>query len=244
MTSKRKTPPPPASDPDEAGPSSKRRKVERRPAGELRDKAKTPSKKEKKVEANKSDPGAVKRPKIIKLTPARPFPKVPPSSNATGPYSARAEGKNLVCITRRVELGAYLRRCVDMIKEDGYRTLRLHAMGAAIPHALMLATSLPATLPFPPDEIKTSILTGTVRCVDEVIPDVEDEEEDEGGTRTRDKSCIDVSIVIGDGVKVDAKSRKKVGATKATAAMAPKEQGGKAQGPTKPLLPTKSSTST
>jgi ribonuclease P/MRP protein subunit RPP20 len=124
-----------------------------------------------------------------------------------------------------------------------YRNLRLHAMGAAIPHALMLATSLPATLPFPSDEIKTSILTGTVRCIDEVIPDVADEEDDEGGTRTRDKSCIDVSIVIGDGVKVDAKGRKKVGATKAAAAVAPKEQGGKAQGTTKPLLPTKPSTS-
>ena len=124
-----------------------------------------------------------------------------------------------------------------------YRTIRLHAMGAAIPHALMLATSLPATLSFPSDEMKTSIVTGTVRCVDEVIPDVEEEEVDEGGTRMRDKSCIDISFVIGDGVKVDAKARKKIGATNPVTVTAPKVRVDKVQGTTKLSIPCKSTAS-
>jgi len=177
----------------------------------------------------------------VKLTPPRPFPKVPTSSNATGPYSARADGKNLLCITRHVELGAYVTHILAM--SFRYRTIRLHAMGAAIPHALMLATSLPVTLSFPSDEMKTSIVTGTITCVDEVIPDVEDEEEDEGGTRTRDKSCIDISFVIGDGIKVDAKARKKVGVSNPVATAAPKVRVEKAQGTTKLIIPSKSTTS-
>lgn len=62
---------------------------------------------------------AVKKPKIKKLTPPRPFPTVPTSASATGPRSAHSEGKNYICITRKTPLGAYLRRCKDVILEDG-----------------------------------------------------------------------------------------------------------------------------
>ena len=61
-----------------------------------------------------------KRPRIKKLTPPRPFPTVPASVSATGPRSARSEGKNYICITRNTPLAAYLRRCKDVVLEDGW----------------------------------------------------------------------------------------------------------------------------
>ena len=60
------------------------------------------------------------KPKIIKLKPARPCPTVPTSSSATVPKSRRAEGRNEICVTRRTELGSYLRQCRDVLTKDGY----------------------------------------------------------------------------------------------------------------------------
>ena len=57
--------------------------------------------------------------KVRKLVPPRPFPTVPASVSATGPRSAHPEGKNYICVTRRTELGAYLRRCKDVFIKDG-----------------------------------------------------------------------------------------------------------------------------
>ncbi|KIK54498.1 hypothetical protein GYMLUDRAFT_901014 [Collybiopsis luxurians FD-317 M1] len=146
---------------------------------------------------SQSGPSETKpRQRIKKLTPARPFPSVPTSASATGPRSAHTEGKNLICITRKTSLAAYMRRCKDIILKDGYKTLRLSAMGAAIPLLLQLSLALPPILPFSPDEIHTEILTGTVEVQDEIIPD--DEEEDIS-YRTRGKSTLKIDIVIGDG---------------------------------------------
>lgn len=61
-----------------------------------------------------------------KLAPPRPFPTVPTSVSATGPRSAHVEGKNYICITRKTPLGAYLRRCKDVILKDGY--VRRHVL--------------------------------------------------------------------------------------------------------------------
>ena len=77
-----------------------------------------------------------------------------------------------------------------------YKTLHLSAMGAAIPHLMQLALSLPPILPFPQDEIHTEILTGTVEVQDEVIPDDEDEDI---SYRTRGKSTVSVVVKVGDG---------------------------------------------
>jgi ribonuclease P/MRP protein subunit RPP20 len=86
-----------------------------------------------------------------------------------------------------------------------YRKIYLSALGPAIAHALLLSTSLPAALAptFASSDIKTSITTGTVQCVDEVIPDEEDEEEDEGAMQVRQKSCVNIDIIIGDGERVE-----------------------------------------
>ncbi|KAF9646827.1 hypothetical protein BDM02DRAFT_2874357 [Thelephora ganbajun] len=138
-----------------------------------------------------------KRPKIKKLTPSRPFPTVPASASATGPRSAHSEGKNYICITRRTPIAAYLRRCKDVIVTDGYKSLHLSAMGAAVPICLTLAASLPNILQLGPNEIKTEILTGTVQVRDEIIP--EDDDEDISYT-DRNKSTVTVTLVVGDGV--------------------------------------------
>jgi hypothetical protein len=69
-------------------------------------------------------------------------------------------------------------------------------MGAAIPHLATLSVSLPAILPFAPEEIHTEILTGSVEVQDEIIP--EDEDEDIS-YQTRSKSTLRVVIKIGDG---------------------------------------------
>ena len=68
----------------------------------------------------KSTNGTDSRKRIRKLAPPRPFPTVPTSMNATGPRSTHVEGKNYICITRKTPLGAYLRRCKDLILKDGY----------------------------------------------------------------------------------------------------------------------------
>ncbi|KAH9915767.1 uncharacterized protein BXZ73DRAFT_53021 [Epithele typhae] len=135
--------------------------------------------------------------RVRKLVPPRPFPTVPASVSATGPRSAHTEGKNYICITRRTELGAYLRRCKDVFLKDGHKTLHLSAMGAAIPHLMQLALSLPEILPYPRDEVHTEVLTGTVELQDELIP-VDDDED--MSYRTRSKSTVSVVIKIGDGV--------------------------------------------
>ena len=71
----------------------------------------------KEIVANAS--GRASRPRINKLAPPRPFPTVPKSVSATGPRSVHKEGKNFLCLTRKTSLGAYMRRCKDVIIKDG-----------------------------------------------------------------------------------------------------------------------------
>lgn len=66
-----------------------------------------------------SGPAKRKRPKIVKLDPVAFLGNSLRGSNPTGPWSQRGEGKNKIAITRRLELGAYLRRCVELVKVDG-----------------------------------------------------------------------------------------------------------------------------
>lgn len=71
----------------------------------------------------------------------------------------------------------------------------MHALGAAIPHLLLLTVSLPAVLPFPREVIHTHITTDTRELHDEIIP--EDENEDIR-YQIRGKSALKVIICIGD----------------------------------------------
>ena len=78
-----------------------------------------------------------------------------------------------------------------------YKSLHLSALGAAIPHLSMLVASLPEILPFPAEDIRTEVLTGSVDVQDELVPDDEDEDI---SYRTRAKSSLSVVVIIGDGV--------------------------------------------
>lgn len=94
--------------------------------------AKTPSKGKAKPDTFKSTPSTKStttsrkpppsrpKPKIVKLAPPRPFPQVPSGSNTTGPYSQRGQGKNYVSVSRKLDLGGYLRRCKELVEVDGY----------------------------------------------------------------------------------------------------------------------------
>ena len=152
--------------------------------------------------------------KIRKLAPQRPFPNVPTSASATGPRSAHKDGKNMICITRKTPLGAYLRRCKAVVMEDGcvtsfdsfsatnhpfysYRVLHLHALGAAIPHLVRLSMSLPDILPFSKDDVHTEVTTGTLEVRDEVLPDDEDQDI---SLQSRSKSTLTVVMTFGDGL--------------------------------------------
>lgn len=116
---------------------------------------------------------------------------------------------------------------------DRYKTLHLSAMGAAIPHLMQLAFSLPPILPFPPDEIHTEILTGTVEVQDELVP--EDEDEDVS-YRTRGKSSVSIVIKVGDGVDEPAAGAPKGSARKNQLGRAPATASGtgRAQGVARP----------
>jgi len=130
-----------------------------------------------------------------KLAPKRPIPTVARSVNASGPKSSHHEGENLICITRKTPLARYLQRCKGILTGGKHKYLLLYALGAAIPHLMLLATSLPLILPFPRDEVHIDSRTDTVDCTEELVP--EDEEEDIS-YRTKGRSAISVLVRIGD----------------------------------------------
>ncbi|KAG8742654.1 hypothetical protein FRC10_001137 [Ceratobasidium sp. 414] len=144
--------------------------------------------------------------KRVKLKPQRPVPTVHPASNVTGPRSSHVEGKNVICVTRATKLATYLRKCKSLVLDDGFKTLELYALGAAIPHLLLLVTSLPECLPFGSQEIRNEIITSTTTCIDEVHPEDEDEDIE---TKSRNKSSLQVKIIIGDGVGGPGSASKK-----------------------------------
>jgi Rpp20 subunit of nuclear RNase MRP and P len=106
--------------------------------------------------------------------------------------------------TLRVNLG---------LKKQRYKSLHLNAMGAAIPHLVQLSVLLPRILPFPPDDVRTEIHTGTVEVQDELVPDDEDEDI---SYQMRAKSTLRVVIKIGDGIddRGDATRTKRVSGVK------------------------------
>lgn len=146
-------------------------------------------------------PNPNRRPRIRKLVPPRPFPTVASASSATGPRSAHHEGKNNICITRKTKLAAYLRRCKALLVDDGFKELRLSAMGAAIPHLALLAISLPPILPWAEDEVHVDVFTGSLEVHDEVLSESGSEAEDgpQEEFRTRVKSTMNIIIRIGQG---------------------------------------------
>jgi ribonuclease P/MRP protein subunit RPP20 len=82
----------------------------------------TSRKKQQLSKKKESEKKAVKKKKpytIRKLVPPKPFPTISPADSATAARSSRKEGKNYICVTRKTGLGAYMRRCKDLIMKDG-----------------------------------------------------------------------------------------------------------------------------
>jgi len=119
---------------DAAGPESSKRmkitpttassspnvvKITANPASTSDSASTAPQSHDKGMAAAATSNDAPKKHRINKLVPPRPYPTVPTSVSATGPRSAHKEGKNMICITRKTKLGAYMRRCKDMIIKDG-----------------------------------------------------------------------------------------------------------------------------
>ncbi|KAK2460646.1 hypothetical protein APHAL10511_007116 [Amanita phalloides] len=122
--------------------------------------------------------------KIRKLVPPPPWSE---------PRSGK-EGKNYISLTRKTALGAYMRRCKALILDDGYTSIHLSAMGAAIPLLMQLVCSLPDILPHPRNEIHKEVVTGTVEVQDEIIPDDLDKDVE---YNTRCKSTLRVTLTVG-----------------------------------------------
>ncbi|RXK34930.1 hypothetical protein M231_07801 [Tremella mesenterica] len=125
-------------------------------------------------------------------------------------------GREVVLVTRKSGLGTLIGRCRSLVLDEGYTTLTLHALSAAIPHALLLLHALLDILPYPKGSggMWYEIKTGSVECVDEVstLPDLsnptglegEEEfpgvgaiEEDEPERVSRIKSSIQIQLHIG-----------------------------------------------
>lgn len=102
-----------------AGPSQSEAQTETH-IPELPEKAISAKGKGKERAKADSLPQKVPHHRIRKLVPPRPFPTVPRSVSATGPRSSHREGKNLICLTRKSSLSNYMRRCKDIIINDGY----------------------------------------------------------------------------------------------------------------------------
>ncbi|ORX38293.1 hypothetical protein BD324DRAFT_347728 [Kockovaella imperatae] len=77
-------------------------------------------------------------------------------------------GRQVVFVTRKVSLGALMGRCRGLLVDEEYKCITLHAMSAAIPHALILLHSLLDLLPFSQRALWYEIRTGSTECVDEV----------------------------------------------------------------------------
>ncbi|OCF57694.1 hypothetical protein L486_05157 [Kwoniella mangroviensis CBS 10435] len=81
-------------------------------------------------------------------------------------------GREVVFVTRKTGLGMLMGRCRSLVVDEGYTSLRLHAIGAAIPQALLLLHALLDLLPYPTGEkgMWYEIKTGSVECIDEIPP--------------------------------------------------------------------------
>ncbi|KAK4686877.1 hypothetical protein P7C73_g3249, partial [Tremellales sp. Uapishka_1] len=153
-------------------------------------------------------------------TTKRRAPPLPPRSVATNstptlpikPYQGRGTrrtdstkdgyGRDVIFVTRKTGLGVLLGRCRSLVVTEGYTHLTLHAMGAAIPQALILLHALLDLLPFPvgASGMWYDIKTGSVECVDEKGDEDGEQigamEEKEPERQIRVKSSITIELHI------------------------------------------------
>ncbi|KAG8903353.1 hypothetical protein FRB99_003415 [Tulasnella sp. 403] len=160
-----------------------------------------------------------RRPKRRKLVP--PPPRLLSSlhkRDTEGSKSAKAKTK-LIPVHRKENIGLFLRRVSKAFLEEGATDVELHAMGAAIPRLLTIATSLPKILPYTPQDISISYHTGSIKCTDEILLDSDNDEEDEnvedGALVQRVKSTLAVTVSLLNGVQIANEKRKAKGKSSA-----------------------------
>ena len=175
------------------------------------------------------------RPKKRKLAPPKPpGAGLPAGAAVTGP-TGQIKGRDVVMVSRKAELGSYMRRCKALMVEEGcaplsssrrtsrglrltvcvttpssLRSITLHALSASIPHLFLLLHSLLAILPFPRSTVHHTIKTSSVQLTDELIPD---DEEEAITLNERWCSAVEVVISVGGGpgeadVDVTTKTKK------------------------------------
>nr|XP_031863923.1 uncharacterized protein CI109_000567 [Kwoniella shandongensis]KAA5530995.1 hypothetical protein CI109_000567 [Kwoniella shandongensis] len=156
-----------------------------------------------------SHPSAAIQPRgIVRTLPIKPLQGV---SRTRNDGKKDGFGREVIFVTRKTGLGALMGRCRSLVVDEGYTALRLHALGAAIPQALLLLHALLDLLPYPVGEkgMWYEIKTGSAECVDEVSKDgtdkeddiawlnsVGDMEEEEPERKVRVKSTIQIDLHI------------------------------------------------
>ncbi|KAK8854585.1 hypothetical protein IAR55_003324 [Kwoniella newhampshirensis] len=163
--------------------------------------------------ATSSHPSAAATPRgIVRTLPIKPLQGV---SKTRNDGTKDGFGREVIFVTRKTGLGALMGRCRSLVVDEGYTSLRLHALGAAIPQALLLLYALLDLLPYPVGEkgMWYEIKTGSAECVDEIdktapvanadgndkddmawLQNVGDMEEAAPEKKTRIKSTIQIDI--------------------------------------------------
>ncbi|BEI79685.1 hypothetical protein CcaverHIS002_0102140 [Cutaneotrichosporon cavernicola] len=114
-------------------------------------------------------------------------------------------GRETIFVTRKTSLGSLLGRARGLVLDEGLSHITLYALGAAIPHALLLLHALLDVLPYPagPNGVWYEMETGSVVCTDEVNGETEDDllglgavEEDMPELRDRTKSSLRIEVHV------------------------------------------------
>ncbi|BEJ10756.1 hypothetical protein CspHIS471_0101780 [Cutaneotrichosporon sp. HIS471] len=114
-------------------------------------------------------------------------------------------GREIIFVTRKTSLGSLLGRARGLVLDEGHSHITLYALGAAIPHALLLLHALLDVLPYPagPNGVWYEMETGSVVCTDEVNGETEDDlfslgavEEDMPEFRDRTKSSLRIEVHV------------------------------------------------
>ncbi|WVR09396.1 hypothetical protein IAU60_006463 [Kwoniella sp. DSM 27419] len=151
----------------EAGPSVPRKPAARHPSAPTSRKRKIPPPLPAPPTVS-SHPSASVHPKGVATTlPIKPLQGVSRRSQS----SKDGFRREVIFVTRKTGLGALMGRCRSLVVDEGYTSLRFHAIGAAIPQALLLLHALLDLLPYPVGEkgMWHELRTGSVECVDEEI---------------------------------------------------------------------------
>ncbi|GMK59507.1 hypothetical protein CspeluHIS016_0801130 [Cutaneotrichosporon spelunceum] len=156
--------------------------------------------------------GAKLRPPAPPAPPSRPARQTLPIKVLQGQGARRTDtqrpgfGRDTIFITRKTSLGSMLGRARGLVLDEGYTHITLYALGAAIPHALLVLHALLDVLPYPtgPTGVWYEMETGSVVCTDEVKGETDDDavgslgavEEDMPELRDRTKSCLRIEVHI------------------------------------------------